>query len=414
MDEAIGPQRAFESRDPVYYPSLQVAEGAPSPQDIRSSWIPDPAFVMSSLGLATLGVIMVFSASAPLHAAEGITPFYWVLRQGGYVVLGLALAAGCGCVPLTSWRRLATLALVASMVVLVLILIPGIGHAVGGAYRWLPLGPVRIQGSEFFKIALVLYLAKVLTCKDGNELRGGRGGEEVVPILAVSGGGAGLLLVEPDFGGATMVMGTGLVMGFLGGIRLRHLLATLGVTLAIGIWAIWDSAYRYERIAAFLEPWAHPQGIGFQLRQSLLAFGRGETIGVGLGEGVQKLFYLPEPHTDFIFAVIGEELGLMGTLGVCALYGLLIWRGFCIAERAPNPYGRLVAQGLVFIIGFQALAHMAVNVGLLPTKGLTLPLVSYGGSSLVSTCAALGILLAVDRAGQKRRGTADRRQRRGS
>jgi cell division protein FtsW len=360
--------------------------------------LPDPALLGAAAALLALGLVMVYSASAPLAAEEVGSSFHVVARQGLYALLGIAAGVACALIPPTVWRQLAPWVLLAGLVALVLVLIPGVGVEVSGARRWLDLGPFHLQVSEPFKVAFVLYLGSYLVRKGEDRL--GTFSEGLLPILLIAGLSAGLLLAEPDFGGAAMVVGTGLVMGFLGGIRLRHLLAAGLAALPLAAWAVFGSAYRYERVVAFLDPWAHAQGSGFQLRQSLIAFGRGEYAGTGLGDGVQKLFYLPEPHTDFVFAVIGEELGLLGTLGVLALYAVVVHRGFAIAGRAADAYGRLVAQGLTFILGFQALAHMGVNLGLLPTKGLTLPLVSYGGSSLVTTLAALGILASIDRAGR--------------
>jgi len=361
--------------------------------------LPDPGLLAAGAGLVTVGLIMVYSASAPLAVEQTDSSFRVVLRQGVYLGLALGVGAACAAIPPWLWQRLAPWTLLAGLVALVAVLIPGIGVGVEGARRWLDLGLFRVQASEPFKVAFVLYLAGFLVRKGEARLGTFRGG--VLPILVIAALAAGLLLAEPDFGGAAMVVGTGLVMGFLGGIRLRHLIASALAVLPLAVWAVFGSEYRYQRVVAFLDPWSYPQSSGFQLRQSLIAFGRGEYTGVGLGDGVQKLFYLPEPHTDFIFAVIGEELGMAGTLVVILLYLLFVQRGFAIAARAPSAYGRLVAQGLTFIIGFQAAAHMAVNLGMLPTKGLTLPLVSYGGSSLVTTMAALGILASIDRAGRE-------------
>ena len=364
--------------------------------------LPDPGLAGAIFGLLSLGLVMVFSASAPLAAEQLGSPFQVAGRQMVYALIGLAGGTVCALIPPERWRQLAPAILLIGLVALVLVLIPGVGKEVSGSHRWLSLGPVRVQVSEAFKVAFVLYLASYLVRKGQDRLATFTGG--LLPILVIAAVSAGLLLAEPDFGSAAMVVGTGLVMGFLGGLRLRHLLGTALAALPLGAWAVFGSDYRYQRVVAFLDPQADPQGSGFQLRQSLIAFGRGEYDGVGLGDGIQKLFYLPEPHTDFIFAVIGEELGLVGTLGVLALYALLIQRGFTVAQRAPDAYSRLVAQGLTFIIGFQAVAHMGVNLGLLPTKGLTLPLVSYGGSSLVTTLGALGILVSIDRAGRRREG----------
>lgn len=379
----------------------------PSTEQRLRQLMPDPVLLGAAGGLLALGLVMVYSASAPLAAEEVGSSFHVVARQAVYAVLGIAAGAVCAAIPPEGWRQLAPWVLLAGLVALLLVLIPGVGVEVNGARRWLDLGPFHLQVSEPFKVAFVLYLGSYLVRK--GEQRLGTFSEGLLPILLIAGLSAGLLLAEPDFGGAAMVVGTGLVMGFLGGIRLRHLLAAGLAVLPVAAWVIFGSDYRYERVVAFLDPWAHAQGSGFQLRQSLIAFGRGEYAGTGLGDGIQKLFYLPEPHTDFIFAVIGEELGLLGAVAVLALYAMVVQRGFAIGARAPDAYSRLVAQGLTFILGFQALAHMGVNLGLLPTKGLTLPLVSYGGSSLVTTLAALGILASIDRAGREAKQPGRRR-----
>ncbi|KPV39500.1 hypothetical protein AN478_10085 [Thiohalorhabdus denitrificans] len=356
--------------------------------------LPDPPLLGAVAALLGLGLVMVYSASAPLATEQVGSSFYVVGRQLVYILLGLAVGAACTLTPPEVWRRLAPFVLLAGLIALVLVLIPGVGERVAGAARWLDLGVARVQVSEPFKVAFILYLGSYLVRKGEAQL--GTFVHGLLPILVIAGLSAALLLLEPDFGAAALVVGTGLVMGFLGGIRLRHLLAAALGVLPFAAWAVFGSDYRYQRVVAFLDPWADPLDSGFQLRQSLIAFGRGEYGGVGLGDGIQKLFYLPEPHTDFMFAVVGEELGLVGTLAVLVLYGVVVRRGFVIAERAGDAYGRLVAQGITFLLGFQALAHMGVNLGLLPTKGLTLPLMSYGGSSLVTTLAALGILASID------------------
>jgi cell division protein FtsW len=356
--------------------------------------LPDTGLMAAVLALLGAGLVMVYSASAPLAAQDG-SAVHLLWRQSAYAILALAAAVTVTVLPTDLLERWSPLGLLAGWVALTLVLVPGVGYEVGGAQRWLPLGPARVQVSEFFKVAMVLYLAGYMERKGAERIE--RFTTGLLPILVVAGISAALLLAEPDFGSAAIVMATALVMAFLGGVRLRHLLATGTAVTALGVWFVLSSPYRYERVMAFLNPMADPQGSGFQLRQSLIAFGRGGLDGVGLGDSVQKLFYLPEPHTDFVFAVLGEEAGLLGTLGVLALYGLIIQRGFAIAERAPDAFGRHAALGITFLVAFQALAHMGVNLGLLPTKGLTLPMVSYGGSSLLSMAIGIGVLLNIDR-----------------
>jgi cell division protein FtsW len=364
----------------------------------ENRWLPDPYLAAASVALLGVGLVMVYSASAPLAAQEG-SAVHLLWRQSAYAILALAAAVTVAVLP-TDWlESWSPWGLLAGWLALALVLVPGVGHEVGGAQRWLPLGPAQVQVSEFFKVALVLYLAGYMERKGEERIKGFTTG--LLPILVVAGISAALLLAEPDFGSAAIVMAVALVMAFLGGVRLRHLLVTGTVVLALGVWFVLSAPYRYERVMAFLNPMADPQGSGFQLRQSLIAFGRGGLDGVGLGDSVQKLFYLPEPHTDFMYAVLGEETGLLGTGGVLFLYAVVLYRGFAIAERATDAFGRHAALGITFLVAFQALAHMGVNLGLLPTKGLTLPLVSYGGSSLLAVAIAVGVLLNIDRASRE-------------
>ncbi len=355
----------------------------------------DPALAAAVLGLLGLGLVMV--ASASLGIAERATgdPFYYLTRQLVYVVLGVVLAAVVYQLPLALWERINRTLLLGAALALVLVLIPGIGKTVNGASRWLWLGVFNLQVSEPAKLVVILYLAGYLV----------RHGEAVrtrvaaffrpLAVLAVI---ATLLLLEPDFGTAAVLMATAFGMLFLGGVRLWHFALLLaGAVAALALLAV-SSPYRLERLTGFLDPWADPFDSGFQLTQSLIAIGSGGWFGLGLGDSIQKLFYLPEAHTDFLFAVLAEELGLVGVATVIALFAVLVWRCFVIACRAEAQgmaFGAYVAYGIGIWLGLQATINLGVNMGVLPTKGLTLPLMSAGGSSMLVVCAAIGLLARI-------------------
>ncbi len=347
--------------------------------------------------LLGVGLVMVGSASISIADRQLGAPFYYLLRQMVYVGVGVSLAFVAVQTPLEMWERNGPLLLMVTLLLLLAVLIPGVGRTVNGSTRWLSLIVFNLQVSELVKLALIVYAAGYLV-RRGDEVRSTVGGFVkplgLLVLIAV------LLLAEPDFG-AVVVMGATLMgMLFLAGVRLWlfGLLASVSAGL-LGIVAV-ASPYRLERLTAFLNPWADPFNSGFQLTQALIAFGRGNWFGVGLGASVQKLFYLPEAHTDFLFAVLAEELGLFGALGVIALFMFVIWRAFVIgrdAARCDQNFGAYVAYGIALWIGLQTVINLGVNMGLLPTKGLTLPLMSYGGSSMIATCIAIGLLLRVDR-----------------
>ena len=353
----------------------------------------DPWLVAAAVALAALGLVMVASASFTVAERRFGEPFHYLEAQALHLALGAGLATALWrWVSLEALRRLAPLALAAGLLLLGAVFVPGLGREANGAARWLALGPLSVQASEPAKLALLLFLAAHLAGRAGR-LRDLR---QALPALAAVGAAAGLMLLEPDFGGAVVLAATALALLFLAGLPWRHLLLLLGLGAAGAAALVWSSPYRLQRVLAFLDPWADPFASGFQLTQALIAFGRGEWLGVGLGGSVQKLFYLPEAHTDFLYAVLGEELGAAGALAVIALYGLLVARAFrigALAEVAGLRFGAFLAWGTGTWLGLQA----AVNLGLLPTKGLTLPLMSYGGSSLLAACLAVGLLARVDR-----------------
>ncbi len=342
--------------------------------------------------LLLVGIVMVTSASMTIADREFGDPFHYATRQALFAVLGAAAALSALMLPLRHWQRAAPLALLGGLALLVAVLIPGLGREVNGSTRWLALGGLRAQPSEIARLCFVIWLAAYVV-KHGAELRHGfRGFAKPLGVLAAA---AVLLLAEPDFGATVVLAVTMLAMLFVGGVRLRDMGVVLGIVALLLTAVAVAAPYRVARLTAFMDPWADPFDTGFQLTQSLIAIGRGEWFGVGLGQSVQKLFYLPEAHTDFVFAVLAEELGLLGVLAVIALYGVVVWRGLSLARRAAaigHGFGAQLAIGITTWIGLQAFVNTAVTMGMLPTKGLTLPLLSAGGSSLVVVCFALGLL----------------------
>jgi len=299
-------------------------------------------------------------------------------------------------VPLRAWQRAAPWLFVAGVVLLALVLVPGIGREVNGARRWLPLGFVNLQPSELMKVAVVLYAADYTVRKHALMHSFRRG---LLPMLGVMLVVGWLLLREPDFGAFVVICAIAMGTLFLGGMNGKWFAGLVGLAAAGFAVLVVSSPYRIQRIFGFMDPWADAFGRGYQLSHSLIAFGRGEWLGVGLGGSVEKLHYLPEAHTDFLLAVIGEELGFIGVAVVVALFAWLCLRAFAIGRRAAlleRSFGALVAQGIAVWLGVQAFINMGVNLGVLPTKGLTLPFMSFGGSALLANCVALAILLRVD------------------
>ncbi|MFM8540599.1 MAG: putative lipid II flippase FtsW [Nitrospira sp.] len=354
----------------------------------------DGTVLMVTMALALFGLIMVFSASAVVAGSRFQDPIYFLKRHLAWLGFGFLLLQITARVDYMVWKRLAVPVLGLTAILLVLVLIPSLGVMAKGARRWIRLGPVSIQPAEMVKLAAILYMALYLTKREGKLADFASG---FLPPLIVTGMLAGLVLLQPDLGTVVVVGAVAYAMLFLGGARVSHLFSVVPVALAAVAVLVWRSPYRLQRLMTFLDPGKDPTGAGFQVNQSFLAFGSGGAFGVGLGEGQQKLFFLPEAHTDFVLALVGEELGLAGTAAIIALFGILVFRGFQIAGRAREPFGRHLAYGITLLIGFQALTNAGVATGLLPTKGLTLPLVSYGGSSLLVTLTAIGILLSISR-----------------
>jgi cell division protein FtsW len=362
----------------------------------QKQFVFDTVLLLTTAGIVLLGLVMVTSASISVADRQMHEPLHYLQRQGIGLVLGLIAAGVMITVPSDLWERLAMPLLLVAFALLVIVLIPGLGHEVNGSRRWLRLGIMNFQASEMARVLLLTYLASYVVRRQmelKEELKG------FLKPLGILMGAAGLLLLEPDFGAATVLMTTGLGVLFLAGVKLRHFLAL--VTLAAGGMAAIavTSAYRLRRLTTFMDPWADPFNSGFQLTQSLIAIGRGELFGVGLGSSVQKLFYLPEAHTDFVFAVLAEELGLLGVLVTLALFMVLVWRSFHVSRLAAEAglaFQAYCAAGFGIWLGLQTFINVGVNMGILPTKGLTLPLMSFGSSSLMVTLGWLGLLMRIN------------------
>lgn len=378
--------------------------GATAPLSLRPVWRSlvtpddfDPWVALAALALLALGLIMVTSASMTVAARAYGDAWHFLIKQAVFVALGLGAAWVIVQVPLAHWRRFALPLMLLSLVLGTLVLLPGFGRTVNGSTRWLELGALGFQVSEAVKLAVVIYLADYVV-RRGPALRRDWGG--FLRPLALVGTAAALLLAEPNFGAAVVVLACALTLLFLGGAPLVRLGAVVGAALAALAALVLSAPYRVQRVTAFLDPWANPFDSGFQLTQSLIAIGSGAWTGVGLGSSVQKLFYLPEAHTDFLFAIYAEETGLLGVLVVLALYTLLVGRAFDLAgraQRAGQAFAGHLATGLGLWIALQAFINIGVNMGLLPTKGLTLPLMSYGGSSTLVMCGAIALLLRIHR-----------------
>lgn len=357
---------------------------------------PDPVLSVAVGLLLLFGLVMVGSASVAVADRLTGEPLHFFYRQAVYAVLGLGAGFVVLHLPLKLWQANSVPLLGLGVALLVAVLIPGIGHEVNGARRWIDLGPVTLQASEPARLCVLLYLAGYAVRRQV-ELRTTMGGlvRPILPVVLVS----LLLLLEPDYGAVAILVVVSGTMLFLAGARLSHLLLLGSGAVGMLLVAALTSPYRVARLVSFTDPWAHPYASGFQLTQALIAIGRGEFAGVGLGNSIQKLLYLPETHTDFLFAILAEEFGLLGSVAVIGLFALVLWRGFAVAQRAmagQQWFGAYLAYGVVTWLALQAFLNIAVNMGLLPTKGLTLPLMSYGGSSLVVTCVLVALLLRID------------------
>jgi cell division protein FtsW len=359
----------------------------------------DQSLIWSSILLLSLGLVMVYSASISIaEAGRGTNghPAHFLARHGAYLVVGLLTGLVAFQVPMRLWQKYSFPLFFLGVVLLTLVLIPAIGHEVNGSRRWISLWIVNLQPSEFMKLLIVFYVANY-TVRKAHQLGSFRKG--FLPMLIVVLIVGALLLLEPDFGSFVVITAIMMAILFLGGMDLKLFAGLIGFLVAGLVALIWIEPYRMQRFFGFLDPWDDPYGKGYQLSHALIAFGRGEWLGVGLGGSVEKLFYLPEAHTDFLLAVIAEELGFAGVATVLALFSWLVIRAFVIGRRAAAlelHFSALAAQGIGVWLGVQAFINMGVNMGVLPTKGLTLPLMSFGGSSIVASCITLAVLMRAD------------------
>ncbi len=377
----------------VMQPRHYTQRGKPTykPLALYDKWL-----IIALIGLLVIGLMMVASSSVMISTKFYHQPFHFLIRQASYLVVGLIVGMVLMRIDSSVWEKYSVPMLLVCLLMLVLVLIPGIGRVVNGSRRWLSFGPIGIQVSELAKMTMIFYLAGYLVRQKQcikNSIVGFMRPMFVLGLVGV------LLLLEPDFGATVVIAGTVMAMLFLSGVKLRYY---VGLVLLVGACLAFlavSSPYRVARLTAFLNPWADQFNSGYQLTQSLIAFGRGGWSGVGLGDGVQKSFYLPESHTDFLFAVLAEELGFLGILLVLLLYSILVVRGLMIGFNAhlhDRLFASYTAYGITFWLGLQACINMGVNTGLLPTKGLTLPFLSYGGASMVVNCVVIAVLLRID------------------
>lgn len=359
----------------------------------------DQSLLWVVLLLLGFGLVMVYSASIALAEADkgfGHNSTYFLVRHAIFLIVGLFAGLIAFQIPTKAWQKMAPTLFLIGLALLILVLIPHIGREVNGSRRWIPLIFITLQPSELMKLFAAMYVADY-TVRKAAFLHSFTKG--FLPMLAVMLLVAGLLLREPDFGAFAVIASVAVSILWLGGINIRIFIGLLGMLVVGFIFLIWSSPYRLQRITGFMDPWADPYGKGYQLSHALIAFGRGEWLGVGLGGSVEKLLYLPEAHTDFLLAVIAEELGFIGVLAVIIAFAWLVMRAFSIAKEAAlydRNFSALLAQGIGVWLGIQSFINMGVNMGLLPTKGLTLPLLSFGGSGIVANCIALAVLLRID------------------
>ena len=359
----------------------------------------DQNLVWATALLLGLGLVMVYSASIAISEGSRVTGHqatYFLLRHALFVVAGVAVALVAFQIPLRLWQQAAPYLFLLGAGLLILVLVPGVGREVNGSQRWISLYFVTLQPSELMKLFAVLYAADYTVRKAAHKDSFRKGFLPLFMVMLIVGG---LLLREPDFGAFVVITVIAMGILFLGGMNWKLFAGLFGLLLVGFVALILTSPYRLQRVIGFMDPWADPYGKGYQLSHALIAFGRGEWLGVGLGASVEKLFYLPEAHTDFVLAVIAEELGFVGVAAIIAAFAWIVVRAFAIGRRAMSLeryFSALVAQGIGLWLGVQAIINIGVNTGMLPTKGLTLPLVSFGGSALAAACCALAVLLRID------------------
>jgi cell division protein FtsW len=353
---------------------------------------PDLLLLLATLLLATIGTVMIYSASSIMAMEKYHNGQFFLKKQLFFLALGLAGMALSTRISYYKLRKLAWPGIIFSALLLVLIKVPHLGIKAGGAVRWLNLGVFSFQVSEMAKIALIIFLAGYLTENTGHVREFKKG---VLLPLGIAGAMIGLILLQPDFGTSAILASIVFIMIYLAGGRIVHLAGIVAMFIPAAVWLLFHKSYRIARLTAFLDPWKDPQGSGFQIIQSMISFGSGGFFGVGIGDSMQKLFYLPEPHTDFILSVIAEESGFLGVGAILLLYIIIILRGFKIALKAPDLFGNLLAAGLTMLIALEAFINIAGVMGIIPLKGLALPFLSYGGTSLIMSLALVGILLNI-------------------
>ncbi|MCX7097111.1 MAG: putative lipid II flippase FtsW [Methylococcales bacterium] len=357
----------------------------------------DPLLILVSVSLLLLGYVMVASSSLHLgiKAAANSNCFHYPSRQLIHIGLGLFLGTCVAMIPIRAWEKSGVWLFIGGLFLLVIVLVPGLGANVNGSTRWLSIAGLRIQVSEVVKYFAVIYMAGYVN-RHQQSIRESAFGL-IKPLILFSVASL-LLLMEPDFGSAVVLLIIAMGIMFLAGARLSQFILLLSLVAILATLVVYLEPYRMKRVTSFMNPWADAKDTGYQLVHALISFGRGELLGVGLGSGIQKLFYLPEAHTDFLFSVIAEELGLLGVLSVIGLFSVLVWRAFEIgvaAEKVGERFSAFIAYGLGIWFGFQSFVNMGVNMGILPTKGLTLPLMSYGGGSMMIMCCAVALLFRV-------------------
>jgi len=367
----------------------------PFPARMKTALQIDSVLLTIAMALLMGGFVILASASISISNSAANNPFFYIQRQLVAAAIGMTAGLICLFIPMQLWRSLGPLILFVGFMLLMAVLIPGIGHEVNGSTRWVRLGVMNLQVSEPARLCFILYLAGYLVRRNKSLREEFTGFLRPMIVLSLA---CALLLAEPDFGATVVLLATAMAMMFVAGARIRDFLVFFVTAVLALVALVMAAPYRMQRITGFLDPWADPYDSGFQLTQSLIAIGRGEWLGVGLGDSVQKLFYLPEAHTDFVFAVYAEEFGLLGSLVLIALFLALLWRVFKLAMRAADAerfFEAYIAIGLGTWLGIQAFINIGVNMGMLPTKGLTLPLISYGRSSLIITMICIALLLRI-------------------
>ena len=368
----------------------------PFPVKLKSPVHLDPVLIGLVTTLILGGLVILASASISIGDNAANDPFYYVSRQAIAALLGAGAGFACLFIPIRFWFNTGPLMLLVAFALLLVVLVPGVGHTANGSTRWIRLGFINLQASDPARLCLLIYLAGYLVRQNKSVREQFTGSLKPIIVLVLAGA---LLVVEPDLGAAIVLVATAFSMMFVAGARFRDFFVFAGLASVMAGLLVVTKGYRLDRFTGFMDPWADPFDKGFQLTQSLIAIGRGEWFGVGLGDGVQKLFYLPDAHTDFVFAVYAEEFGLLGAIAMIVLFSVLLWRIFRLAMNAANAdrfFEAYLAIGIGTWLGLQAFINIGVNMGLLPTKGLTLPLVSYGRSSMIVAMISIGILLRIN------------------